>query len=98
MPAEGKVTTVRNFRTFLPSFQGEDLLAKLEGKKWLLRCIGGGEVSFLAVLIGLLPWVLIIGFWIFMTRRTQQQMQGGPGGVFSFGASKARLFDVKKPG
>ena len=25
-------------------------------------------------------------------------MQGGPGGVFSFGASKARLFDVKKPG
>ena len=25
-------------------------------------------------------------------------MQGGPGGVFSFGASKARLFDAKKSG
>jgi cell division protease FtsH len=99
MPAEGKVTTVRNFRTFLPSFQGEDLLAKLEGKKVVITVASEEERSvFWQFLIGLLPWVLIIGFWIFMTRRTQQQMQGGPGGVFSFGASKARLFDVKKPG
>jgi len=99
MPAEGKVTTVKNFRTFLPSFQGEDLLAKLEGKKVVITVASEEERSvFWQFLIGLLPWVLIIGFWIFMTRRTQQQMQGGPGGVFSFGASKARLFDVKKPG
>ena len=99
MPAEGKVTTVRNFRTFLPSFQGEDLLAKLEGKKVVITVASEEERSvFWQFLIGLLPWVLIIGFWIFMTRRTQQQMQGGPGGVFSFGASKARLFDVKKSG
>ena len=99
MPAEGKVTTVKNFRTFLPSFQGEDLLAKLEGKKVVITVASEEERSvFWQFLIGLLPWVLIIGFWIFMTRRTQQQMQGGPGGVFSFGASKARLFDVKKSG
>ena len=99
MPAEGKVTPVKNFRTFLPSFQGEDLLAKLEGKKVVITVASEEERSvFWQFLIGLLPWVLIIGFWIFMTRRTQQQMQGGPGGVFSFGASKARLFDVKKPG
>ena len=99
MPAEGKVTTVKNFRTFLPSFQGEDLLTKLEGKKVVITVASEEERSVLwQFLIGLLPWVLIIGFWIFMTRRTQQQMQGGPGGVFSFGASKARLFDVKKPG
>ena len=50
------------------------------------------------IVLGLLPWALIIGVWIFLMRRTQQQMQGGPGGVFSFGASKARLFNANKPG
>jgi cell division protease FtsH len=48
-------------------------------------------------MLGILPWVLIIAFWIFLSRRAQQQIQGGPGGVFSFGASKAKLFDTKKP-
>jgi cell division protease FtsH len=31
-----------------------------------------------------------------MTKRTQQ-IQGGPGGLFTFGASKAKLYDTKKP-
>jgi cell division protease FtsH len=31
-------------------------------------------------------------------RRAQQQIQGGPGGLFTFGASKAKLFDAKRPG
>ena len=35
----------------------------------------------------LLPWLLIIGFWVFMLR----QMQGGPKGLFSFGKSRAKL-------
>jgi cell division protease FtsH len=30
-------------------------------------------------------------------RRAQRQISGGPGGLFSFGQSKAKLFDVKKP-
>jgi cell division protease FtsH len=40
-----------------------------------------------SVLISFLPWLLFIGFWIFMLR----QMQGGPRGLFSFGKSRARL-------
>lgn len=40
-----------------------------------------------SVLIGFLPWLLFIGFWIFMLR----QMQGGPRGLFSFGKSRAKL-------
>ncbi len=31
-----------------------------------------------------------------MMQRTQQ-IQGGPGGLFTFGASKAKLYDVKRP-
>ena len=40
-----------------------------------------------SVLISFLPWLLFIGFWIFMLR----QMQGGPRGLFSFGKSRAKL-------
>jgi cell division protease FtsH len=44
-------------------------------------------------LVSLLPWILIIGFSIFMLRR----MQGvGPKGLFSFGKSKARLVTDSK--
>ena len=99
IPGEVKAVTVKNFRTFLPSFQGEALLGKLEEKHVIITVEPEEERSLLwQIVLGLLPWALIIGVWIFLMRRTQQQMQGGPGGVFSFGASKARLFDVKKPG
>jgi cell division protease FtsH len=40
--------------------------------------------------------VLIIGIWILIMRGAQR-VQGGPGGLFSFGASKAKLHDVQKP-
>jgi len=40
-----------------------------------------------SVLVGFLPWLLFIAFWIFMLR----QMQGGPRGLFSFGKSRAKL-------
>ncbi len=99
MPGEAKAVTVKDFRTFLPSFQGEALLSKLEEKHVLITIGPEEERSLLwQFVLGLLPWALIIGVWIFLMRRTQQQMQGGPGGVFSFGASKAKLFDSKKPG
>src|SRR5574340_320536 len=99
LPGEVKAVTVRNFRTFLPSFQGEALINKLADKHVIITVEPEEERSLLGqIIIGILPWALIIGVWFFLMRRTQQQIQGGPGGVFSFGASKARLFDVKKPG
>ena len=45
-----------------------------------------------SVLISFLPWLLFIGFWIFMLR----QMQGGPRGLFSFGKSRAKLLTEDK--
>jgi cell division protease FtsH len=59
--------------------------------------IESAEQGFIwQILIGILPWVLIIGFWVMMTKRNQQ-LQGGMGGAFTFGASKAKLYDTKKP-
>lgn len=45
-------------------------------------------------LIGLLPFVLIIGVWIFIMRRMSGGAGGGAGGqIFNIGKSKAKLFD-----
>ena len=99
LTGEKKTTAVKKFQTFLPSFQGEGLIAKLEEKNVLINVEPSEKGGILwQILIGILPWVLIIGVWIFIMRRAQQQIQGGPGGLFSFGASKAKLFDAKKPG
>lgn len=46
--------------------------------------------EWLTVLLGLLPWVLIIGVWILIMRRMQSG-GGGTRGIFNFGKSKAKL-------
>lgn len=47
-------------------------------------------------LISLLPFVLIIGVWIFIMRRMSSGAGGGAGGqIFNIGKSKAKLFDEK---
>jgi len=97
LPGEKTGTTVKGFKTFLPSFQGEGLIAKLEEKNVTIDIAPDEKGSLLwQLFIGVIPWVLIIGIWIYIMRRAQQQVHGGAGGLFSFGASKAKLFDVKK--
>ena len=45
-------------------------------------------------LISLLPFILIIGVWIFIMRRMSGGAGGGAGGqIFNIGKSKAKLFD-----
>jgi len=46
--------------------------------------------EWLNILIGFLPWVLIIAVWVIIMRRMQGQ-GGGSRGIFSFGKSKAKL-------
>ena len=51
----------------------------------------------LELLISILPFVLIIGVWLFLMRRMSGSGGGGAGGqIFSIGKSKAKLFDEKK--
>ncbi|MGY8885704.1 MAG: ATP-dependent zinc metalloprotease FtsH [Flavobacteriales bacterium] len=48
------------------------------------------------VIVGLLPFVVIIGIWIFIMRRMSSGGGGGAGGqIFNIGKSKAKLFDEK---
>ena len=44
-------------------------------------------------LYSILPILLLIFFFVFMSRRMSGQMGGGSGGIFNVGKSKAQLFD-----
>jgi cell division protease FtsH len=46
--------------------------------------------EWLNIVIGFLPWILIIAVWVIIMRRMQGQ-GGGSRGIFSFGKSKAKL-------
>lgn len=48
------------------------------------------DTSWIGPIIGALPWILIIVFWIIIMRRMQGQA-GGTKGIFSFGKSKAKM-------
>ncbi len=47
------------------------------------------------ILIGIIPWILIIGLWIFWMRRLQGS-SGGQKGIFSFGKNPAKMFNPEK--
>jgi len=51
---------------------------------------------FIDLLVGILPFILIIGIWIYLMRRMSGGGGGGAGGqIFNIGKSKAKLFDEK---
>ncbi|HYA87109.1 MAG TPA: ATP-dependent zinc metalloprotease FtsH [Nitrospirota bacterium] len=88
--------SVQYFQTNLPNFQGEELLTKLNAKNVAITVEPAEQSpSLWDFALSMLPWVLIIGFWVLMMRRAQQ-IQGGAGGLFTFGQSKAKLYEVKQ--
>ena len=61
-----------------------DMVFRTESNAW-------GEL-----LLSLLPFIVIIGIWIFIMRRMSSGGGGGAGGqIFNIGKSKAKLFDEK---
>jgi cell division protease FtsH len=54
------------------------------------------ENFWMNALINVLPWVLLLGFWLVLFRRMQGGAGGGAGGakgLFSFGKSRAKLLN-----
>lgn len=84
--------SISNFKTRLPSFGDPDLLPLLEEQNVNVN-VKSDEPSWLVTfLVNLLPWVLIIGLFIYFSRRMQERMSGGGGGPFGVGKSKAKVY------
>jgi cell division protease FtsH len=79
------------FKTTLPPFRDEELMGLLEKNKVVIRAESEERSWLWTLLVSFLPWLLIIGFFVWSSKRFQQKM-GGMGSPFGFGKSKAKLY------
>ena len=83
---------VTRFQTQLPIQDSESLVNELEAAGVQIDA-RGADRDWWAVILTILPWLLIIGFWLFILR----QMQAGGAKAFQFGKSKAKLLTADTP-
>ena len=83
---------VEKFNFTFPTIAGDEELAALRQKG--VNIAGEQPRTGLgSLLLGMLPYVLLIGFWLFLFK----QMQAGGNKAFSFGKSKAKLLTGDTP-
>ncbi|MCZ6917780.1 MAG: ATP-dependent zinc metalloprotease FtsH [Gemmatimonadetes bacterium] len=83
---------VQAFSVVLPIQDSEDLLLQLEQQQVKIT----GKVqrpSFGTIFLNFLPWIILIGLWIFFFRQVQQ----GGNRAFQFGRSKAKMLTGDTP-
>jgi cell division protease FtsH len=81
--------------TYVP--QGANLIAQLQQKGIVIKAEPPTQPSLLgSLLLSLLPFALMIGIVVWMSRRAMGQ-QGGGGGLLSIGKSRARLMKPEIP-
>ncbi|MHB8621425.1 MAG: ATP-dependent metallopeptidase FtsH/Yme1/Tma family protein, partial [Chloroflexota bacterium] len=78
------------FKTRMPAFGDPALLPELKSQNVTIDVNPVSGPSIWVILLEqLLPWVLLIGIFVLMSRRAGQAQQG----IFSFGKSKAKLYE-----
>jgi cell division protease FtsH len=83
-----------SFSTGYPPNSEERLIGLLEKSNTTSTVVhGSGSSGLLSLLTFILPFVLFLGFWIFL----MNQMQGGGSRVMNFGKSKAKRMSVDAP-
>lgn len=81
---------VTKFTTFLPEPDLKDQQAIWKDKKIYYQFVKESN-EWMTVLMGFLPWVVLIAVWFFFMRRMQGGAGGGNRGLFNFGKSKAKM-------
>ncbi|MBQ4916168.1 ATP-dependent zinc metalloprotease FtsH [Maribacter sp. MMG018] len=96
LPATGNVPQYTLDYGDLQIFQNEITEIKKDNNLDTIIEFGKESTAILDFLLSLLPFVLIIGIWIYLMRRMSGGGGGGAGGqIFNIGKSKAKLFDEK---
>ena len=80
----------RNYKVIVP--EDAEVTALLIDKGVALTAEAQEQSSVATFLVGLLPFLLLIGVWIYFMNRMQG---GGKGGAMGFGKSKAKLLNEK---
>ncbi len=91
-PVANEGREVTTFKSVLPIQDSESLVERLEEKNIPIKAVEP-KTGFGTIFVQLLPWVILIGLWIFFFRQVQQ----GGNRAFSFGKSKAKLLTGDTP-
>ena len=86
-------TDETEYSTGYPPNTEQELVNILERQGVQTKVEGQGGGGFLSVLTYILPFILILAFWIFL----MNQMQGGGSRVMNFGKSRAKRMSVDAP-
>ncbi|AKJ64883.1 ATP-dependent zinc metalloprotease FtsH [Kiritimatiella glycovorans] len=83
------------FRTTRPPVEDPDLIPLLEEKGVGIEAKAVKQQEWIGMLLLMLPWLLLIGYFVYAGRKMRRQMGGGgagggPAGLFNIGQSKAR--------
>jgi cell division protease FtsH len=93
---------VEHFQTVKPPLEDQNLLNLLHEKGVTINAESQQESWWSSFLVILLPWVLIIGFFIYSSKKMQERLGGMGGGAgkgggpFGFFKSKAKIYTKSK--
>jgi len=78
-----------HFKTVLPSLGDPELIGLLENNGVIIKAKSEEKSWLWTMAVSFLPWLLLIGFFVYSSRKFQERAGGG---LFGFGKSKAKLF------
>jgi cell division protease FtsH len=73
----------------LPSFEDPELIGLLEENGVTIKAKSEEKSWVWTLLVSFLPWLLLIGFFVYTSKKFQERVGGR---LFGFGKSKAKVF------
>ena len=87
--------TYKHFYTVLPNIDDKQLMPLIEQNQIEFDAQSSKPSFWTNLLISILPWALLIGFFAYTTKVFRNSMSdGSKGGLFNFAKSKARHFNA----
>jgi cell division protease FtsH len=87
------------FTTIVPQMEDRTLLETLEAQGVSVHVEAAEPPWWQQVLVGVLPWILVLGLliWLWLYAQRRMMQSGGPGGMMNFGRSRARRIREERP-
>ncbi len=99
-PEDGAEPAGDRFTSTMPQVEDPDLLPLLEKQDVEIVAEPARPGLWAQLLTGILPWVLLLGAFFYLSYRMQRRMMGGDsgdgGGIFGFAKSKAKRFRAEE--
>src|SRR5438445_13571573 len=90
----GTLTDGKSYSSRIPiALKDDTLVADLRQHNVAVKAVGS-STSFWSVIGGLLPFVLLLVFYLWISRRAQRQVTGG---IMGIGAARAKVYDEERP-